>query len=90
MSTGGQLQPPEPVYSLADAAKLLAFPTSHALKTWLWRNKADYKPIYRQSGLRMKRYITLSDLLRMRAKIFRGERRSGKRPPANPLFRHDS
>ena len=66
----------EPLYELQEAfrLRLTPFSTLGALKAFLWRNRANYKPLYRVKGPRSVRILSMSDLLRMRAQCLKPER----------------
>lgn len=61
---------PEPVCTLQDAAKMLLFPTYHALGEWLRARRKDFPAVYTKRGHRYQRVLTASECQRIRALRF--------------------
>jgi hypothetical protein len=60
------------VIFMEQAVSLIPFTTINALREWLRDHKHELPPaLYRKHGVRMHRWLTLSEMLLIRTKIFR-------------------
>ena|SRR2546427_4712312 len=74
----------EPLYPLAIAAAMVPFESEGAARKWLSTNKKHVSkpPLYKKIGARWRRYLSVTDICRIRGIIFNPHRRG--RVPAAP------
>jgi len=71
----------EPVYPLAAAAAMIPMESEHALTVWLSKNRSYVsQPLRKKVEARWRRYVSLSDICRIREIIFNPFRKG--RPPS--------